>query len=591
MEALMSVQEYIQQIAETIATVVKIDVEIADEQMVRIAGTGHFRTGIGKSMYKEGYVYQEVLRTGKQIVIDKPGEHPLCRPCQHCSKCIEKFEVASPINVDGSTVGIIGLLCFTDQQAELIRGNLQSYLVFFAKMAEAIALKLKEEEYLKGVLSDNKYLHSIIDCLEEGILTVDEKGNIEHSNPAAQRIFSPLDIEKGVSITTLFPKKTVTDILTVAINGKEMPDYEISVRPNQIRQRLILRARPIITDNGIMGVVVTIRLLDEISRIVNRHSTHEANYTIRDILGVSKEIEKTRERAEIIAASHSTVLIRGESGTGKEMLARAIHNLSPLNAGPFVALNCSAIPETLLESELFGYEEGAFTGARKGGKLGKVELANNGTLFLDEIGDMPLFLQAKMLRVLQERQVERVGAMQPTPVNVRILAATHRNLEEMIAQGEFRTDLYYRINVIPIVIPPLRERKEDIEILLNHFIQVYNQLLNKSVQKVSQEFKERLYQYTWPGNVRELQNVMEYTMNLAEGSTLTEELLPSKLFSSPKEESSLYNLESLESEVIRRCLNEYGMTVQGKERAAHALGIGIATLYRKIARYNIGDKD
>ncbi len=588
METLMAVQDYAQQIAEAVATVVKIDVEITDDHMVRVAGTGRYRSGVGQSMYTEGYVYREVLRTGKQFVVDEPGNHELCRPCKYFSNCLEKYEVVSPINVDGRTVGIIGLLCFTDEQAEIIYENPDSYLTFLTKMAETIALKLKEEEYLKGLLSSNRYLHSIIDCLEEGLLTVDEEGYIEHCNPIAKRLFLPTVIQKGTHLTILFSQKTVTDILAVTLNGKERPDYEASVRPNQVKQQLFLRARPIVTDNGICGVVLTIRPLDEISRIVNRHSTHEANCTVHDILGISKIIRGTRERAEIVAVSNSTVLIRGESGTGKEMLARAIHNLSPRKHGPFIAINCSAIPETLLESELFGFEEGAFTGARKGGKLGKVELANNGTLFLDEIGDMPLFLQAKILRVLQERQVERVGAMQPNPVDVRVIAATHRNLEEMMAQGEFRADLYYRINVIPIVIAPLRERKEDIEVLLKHFIQVYNELLNKSVQKVSQEFKEQLYEYSWPGNVRELQNVMEYTMNLAEGPILTEELLPIKLRNVQGEaQLSHYNLESMESEMIRRCLDEFGTTVQGKERAARALGIGIATLYRKLARFNL----
>lgn len=581
MHTLMSVQDYAQQIAEAIATVLKIDIEIADENLIRVAGTGHYRSGVGHSMNREGFIYREVLRSGKQLTIEEPGNNPLCKPCIHRSNCPEKFEVTSPINIEGRTVGVIGLLCFDEQDAKVVKANQDSYRKFLNKMAETISFKLQEKEYINGVLSSNKYLHSIIDCLEEGLITIDKEGVVEHINPVAQAFLTSV-VSKGTHISALFNKKTVTDILLVAQNGEEILDHEVSVQTGT-NLRLILRARPIMNGSGIMGVVLTMRPLEEISRMVNRFSSSEIGCTPEDLLGVSKDIQSVRERVKMVASSHSTVLIRGESGTGKELVARAIHNLSPRRQNPFVAINCSAIPENLLESELFGYEEGSFSGARKGGKPGKIELANKGTLFLDEIGDMPLFLQAKILRVLQERQVERVGAVTPNSVDVRVLAATHRNLEDMITQGEFRADLYYRINVIPIVIPPLRKRKQDLDILVKHFIQVYNEVMSKSISGASNEFFDRLLQYSWPGNVRELQNVIEYAMNLVKGSVLQEESLPNKL-RHIEEKTSIYNLESIEKEVIQQCLEEYGTTVQGKEKAAKALGIGIATLYRKLAR-------
>jgi len=351
---------------------------------------------------------------------------------------------------------------------------------------------------------------------------------------------------------------------------------------------MVLRALPIDGEDGVKGIAVILRPFDDISRIVTRLSLQTTGYTIQDILGTSDAMCEIRERAKVIAPSKSTVLIRGESGTGKEMLARAIHNLSPRQQGMFMAINCTAIPEALLESELFGYEDGAFTGARKGGKIGKIELANKGTLFLDEIGDMPLFLQAKILRVLQERQVERIGGIIPTAVDVRIIAATHRNLEEMMIKGEFREDLYYRINVIPMLIKPLRERKEDLNVLCEYFIQVYNQQLNKNVQFLSDAFRQRLRDYSWPGNVRELQNILEYAMSLTEDSTLTEDHLSPRLKQSEKSEDlDGFNLENIERETILRCLQTSEDSVRGKERAAKALGIGMATLYRKLARYNI----
>ena len=588
MVELMAVKDYSQQIAEAIATVVKIDIEIADHNLIRIAGTGRYHKGVGQSMDRQGYVYQEVLRTGHQFVIETPGQHPLCAPCKARGNCSEKYEVVSPINVDGKAVGAIGLVCFTDAQAKLVEENQQSYLIFITKMAETIALKLKEQEFLAGLVSSNHYLNSIIDCLDEGLLTADINGNILHFNQSAQRLFSANLQTPRSNLTSLFTAQIVTDILKVGNSVDEVIEREVHIETKKNRVQMVLRALPIDGEDGVKGIAVILRPFDDISRIVTRLSLQTTGYTIQDILGTSDAMCEIRERAKVIAPSKSTVLIRGESGTGKEMLARAIHNLSPRQQGMFMAINCTAIPEALLESELFGYEDGAFTGARKGGKIGKIELANKGTLFLDEIGDMPLFLQAKILRVLQERQVERIGGIIPTAVDVRIIAATHRNLEEMMIKGEFREDLYYRINVIPMLIKPLRERKEDLNVLCEYFIQVYNQQLNKNVQFLSDAFRQRLRDYSWPGNVRELQNILEYAMSLTEDSMLTEDHLSPRLKQSEKSEDlDGFNLENIERETILRCLQTSEDSVRGKERAAKALGIGMATLYRKLARYNI----
>ncbi|AET67018.1 transcriptional regulator containing PAS, AAA-type ATPase, and DNA-binding domains [Desulfosporosinus orientis DSM 765] len=588
MGELMTVKDYAQQIAEAIATVVKIDVEIADHNLMRIAGTGRYHKGVGQSMDRQGYVYQEVLRTGHQFVIETPGIHPLCAPCKARGNCSEKYEVVSPINVDDKAVGAIGLICFTEAQAKLIQENQHSYLIFLTKMAETIALKMKEQEFLAGLVSANHYLNSIIDCLEEGLITVDLEGNVLHYNQAAKRMFSGNLLTPKSQLKSLFSAQIVSDILGVGNNIDEVIEREVHIETKKNRVQMVLRALPIDSAEGVKSIGITLRPIDEIGRIVHRLSLQDAGYTIDDFLGVSDTIHQVRERAKEVAVSKSTVLIRGESGTGKEMLARSIHNLSSRQQGMFVAINCTAIPETLLESELFGYEEGAFTGARKGGKIGKFELANKGTLFLDEIGDMPLFLQAKILRVLQERQIERVGGMAPIPVDVRVIAATHRNLEEMMAKGEFREDLYYRINVIPIDIKPLRERKEDLQVLCEHFIKDYNRQLNKDVQFMTEGFRKKLYDYTWPGNVRELQNIVEFAMNLAKDSTLTEDYLSPRLKTIEIQTNlNEFNLEKVERETILRCYQTFGTGVQGKEKAAKALGIGIATLYRKLARYNI----
>jgi transcriptional regulator with PAS, ATPase and Fis domain len=586
---LKDVQEYAQQIAEAIAAVLKIDVEIADKNLIRVAGTGIHSHKVGRSMNRQGYIYREVIRHGHELVIDNPGKHELCQPCEQWGNCLEKCEIAYPINLDDQAVGAIGLLAFTEESARLVMENRNSYLTFLGKMAETVALKLKESEFLDGLVLSNRYLNSIMDCLKEGLLTVDLNGKISHYNQVAASLFPGNISLPGATLDLLLGHKLAGEILTVAKNGKEILEREVSVGNKESRLQLVLRARPIVAAMGEGSIIITLDRITEISRIVNRFSAHEANYTVDDILGVSDTIVQLRERAKIVASSNSTVLIRGESGTGKEMLARAIHSLSPRRQAPFIAINCTAIPEALLESELFGYEDGAFTGARRGGKLGKVELANRGTLFLDEIGDMPIFLQAKILRMLQERQIERVGGLQPIPVDVRVIVATHRNLEQMISQGEFRQDLYYRINVIPMLIEPLRDRKEDLDILCEHFIGVYNQQLNKNIQILSPGFRRKLEEYDWPGSVRELQNTIEYAMNLAPGDTLDVEHLPARIRDAGGniQAGSSYNLETIEREAILRCLQKFGTTLKGKEKAADALGIGIATLYRKLVRYGI----
>lgn len=588
MVELIEVKDYAQQIAEAIATVVKIDIEIADKNLIRIAGTGRYHKGVGQSMDRQGYVYREVLRTGHQFVIETPGTHPLCGPCKARGNCSEKYEVVSPINIDGKAVGAIGMICFTEAQAKLIAENQHSYLIFLTKMAETIALKLKEQEFLAGLVSANHYLNSIIDCLDEGLLTADIDGTILHFNQAAQRLFSTNLLHPSSHLNTLFAPQMVTEILAVGKSVDDVVEREVHIETKKNRFHMLLRALPMEGEDGIKSIAVILRPFDEISRIVNRLTPRDTGYSIQDILGESECMCQIRERAKVVAASKSTVLIRGESGTGKEMLARSIHNLSPRHQGMFMAINCTAIPENLLESELFGYEDGAFTGARKGGKIGKIELANKGTVFLDEIGDMPLFLQAKILRVLQERKIERIGGITASPVDVRIIAATHRNLEEMMAKGEFREDLYYRINVIPINIMPLRDRKEDLPILCEHFMKVYNQQLDKNVRYMSEGFRQRLQEYSFPGNVRELQNIMEYAMNLTCDSTLTEDHLAARLKQGTLPETTdRFNLERIERETILRCYQATEGGVRGKEKAAKALGIGLATLYRKLARYNI----
>jgi transcriptional regulator with PAS, ATPase and Fis domain len=299
-------------------------------------------------------------------------------------------------------------------------------------------------------------------------------------------------------------------------------------------------------------------------------------------------MEKLKKSGAKAAKGRSTVLIRGESGTGKELFAHAIHNSSARSTGKFIVVNCAAIPEDLLESEFFGYEDGAFTGARPKGKLGKFDLANGGTLFLDEIGDMSLGLQAKLLRVLQEREFYRVGGTVKIKVDVRIIAATNRNLEEMVKDGFFREDLYYRLNVISLNVPPLRNRPYDIDHLFGQFMIEFNQVLGTSISGMEARAREALLDYDWPGNVRELRNVMERAMTFSETGKIKYEDLPDYLLKQVPNKEAVLNMslfENAELEAIKKAL----VQVHGnKVQAARLLGISRSGLYEKIKKYKLG---
>lgn len=312
---------------------------------------------------------------------------------------------------------------------------------------------------------------------------------------------------------------------------------------------------------------------------------------INDVIGESEAMKNIKNKIFKIAKSTSSVLITGESGTGKEVIARAIHSQSNRRDKPFIAINCAAIPEPLLESELFGYAKGAFSGASSSGRVGKFELANGGIIFLDEIGDMPLALQVKLLRVLQERKFVKIGSNKMINLDIRVIAATNKNIKEMIKEKTFREDLYYRINVIPIELPSLSERKEDIEPLALNFIDKYCSSYNLPKIKIDSRVIEKLKNYPWEGNIRELQNSIEFMINLVgEDNLITEDILPEYIINynnkkdSPLESivnDELITLEELEKKYINFALAKYGKDTKGKAKAAKKLGIGLATLYRK----------
>ena len=316
------------------------------------------------------------------------------------------------------------------------------------------------------------------------------------------------------------------------------------------------------------------------------------NTSFFNIIGTSHAIDRVKNRALQVSTSDSTVLITGESGTGKELFARSIHNASTRKDKAFISINCGAIPEMLLESELFGYEKGAFTGADRSGKLGKFEIADHGTIFLDEIGDMPIHLQVKLLSVIQNRQIDRIGGTRPIDIDVRIIAATNKDLEAMIKTKAFREDLFFRLNVIPLHIPALRERPEDLVMLMDFALQKFGRRLGKSIIGFSTEVKEALVNYSWPGNVRELENVIEYAVNMETEDHIRLFNLPDKIIrhSKPSDNtdgSLKERLEIHQKHIILKVLAHTGTTLTGKRTAAEILKISESTLYRRLREFEI----
>ena len=332
------------------------------------------------------------------------------------------------------------------------------------------------------------------------------------------------------------------------------------------------------------------RLGDMIIHALNNEGSYlllenKKGFDTKYVLGNAPHLQLIKSKLSSIANSPSSIVITGETGTGKSLLAKYIHSNSITHKGKFIELNCASIPENLFESELFGYDEGAFTGARRKGKMGYFEVADKGTLFLDEITELPLHLQAKLLTVLQDGLIYRVGAIEPRKVNVRIIAATNKPLEDMVRKGEFRSDLYYRLNVIPLTLPPLKERTDEIEYLIVKLLEKIQHKTGKFIKDFSQEFLEELKLYAWPGNIRELENVLEYSMVMENSLQLTRESLPKYILENNQAQNLYSNsniLKDTEMEVIYEMLSIYGNDTAGKERVAEELGISTRTLYRKL---------
>ena len=565
------------------------------DPLERVAATGIwyqtdtvcYENGVLVPIWQNSYTVQ-VIRTGKPVAaIDTTtyiDQHP------NMGKTIDgRFYsvLAYPILQQGTIEGVLVIASFDEKQQKLLISKQEQLMEYLEKISGLISAKLEQEALMERTQIMNAQMSSVIEAMEDGILLYSPEGGVLQVNAYAKRYlhFDEPELKKAL----------LSEVIAVAAQTTQKHParvQEIHWDIDGFQYLLQVRTKFVMGSDG--SVLCTINPFSEVQ---NNITQNEENGT-----GVAKELvfsgKKMRElvnQARIAAQHSSSILITGESGTGKEMFARMIHFESQRKANPFVAVNCAAIPEALMESELFGYEEGAFTGARKGGKIGKIQLANHGTFFLDEIGDMPLYLQAKLLRVLSERKVERIGSSSTSPINVdvRIIAATNQNLEKMIEQKEFREDLYYRLNVVPLRIPPLRERKDDIPFLIQHFIGKYNKILGKEIRAASEPVMELLMEYQWPGNVRELENSIEYMMTFEKGPVLSMEVVPQKIsgLKSETDEGDAGGGKTLkelmraqEKEILARAAQKYGghPTKAQVREICRTLDISVASWYRKI---------
>ena len=457
-------------------------------------------------------------------------------------------------------------------------------------VSDLVGMKEINEKFIK-ILENSQDMICFLD--KNGIVNYINPSYIKHTGLKSENILGQYitDIEPDGYISKAFKEK-------LKFNDVIYPVNNVNVIGN---------IEPLFVDNTFTGVISTARPINELKELIGKlnKSQEELNYykeeflkqistnsSFNNIIGSSRTLKDILYICEKASKTTSTVLIRGESGTGKELIAKVIHNNSPRHDKPFVRVNCASIPENLLESELFGYEKGSFTGATKS-KPGKFAIANGGTIFLDEIGDMPLSMQVKLLRVLQEMEIDPIGGINPIPIDVRVIAATNRDLEKMIKENTFREDLYYRLNVIGINLPALRERKEDIPDLVEHFIKKLNVKLNKNILGISNDALNLLQQYQWPGNIRELENIIERAMNFCDEKYISSFYLPS--YFKPNADSSreinidkdnILPFEEYEKQIIKMAMEKY----KTFNKAGKALGLTHRTVSLKCKKYNIDIK-
>lgn len=516
---------------------------------------------------------------GTAIAVDVPLQ--VCA-CEHFCRIAHGYSCStSPIHdPKGDIIGGINMTGLYEKVTPHTLGAVVA-------AAHAIENELHRQQAIEEVREAYDLQQAIFESSQDAMIAIAKDETVNLVNEKAQKMLSlPHDVI-GRKIKEVFPEKGNMAFVKGLLSGVPLEDREYSIYRGPERLKFTVSSTPIRTADGDgKGSIVSLREIRRTRNLVTATIGAKAKFDFNDIVGKDPGFLTTLEMGKKVAESKSNVLLLGESGSGKDIFAQAIHHSSNRRNGPYIAINCGAIPRELITSELFGYTEGAFTGSKKGGNPGKFELADGGTIFLDEIGEMPLELQIVLLRVIEERKVTRLGGKMDMPFDVRIIVATNKNLREEVSKGNFREDLYFRLNVLSIEMIPLRARKNDIPLLVESIISRLNKSLGADIRHVDKRVMDHFINYEWPGNVRELQNVIERMMNLAPSYKLTPDLLPRELFTSQKSYQQGYDgmsLEDLERARIAALLKS-NLT---KDEIARQLKIARSTLYLKIKKYGL----
>lgn len=516
---------------------------------------------------------QDVIVNGS-VLVTEPGKMPSCIGCRFNEHCPSTMEILCCIHSGTEVAGVISFTSFTKEGQKRISENTDIYLNAITKLSSLIGEYLQQFSGDSTAADTEKLIESLMSLCEQPLLLTDPNGVVLRYNQLADKILKFCNVS-STSLRQIFSE----DMARRITSGNDLFEKKASIGENTAN----VTTRSIYSQNHLHSILV--RLSNEFYENLPESGAFER------LIGSSHAFVHIQNLIKRVADSPTPILITGETGTGKELVARSFHEQSRRNKYPFVAINCSSIPENLFESELFGYEEGSFTGAKKGGKMGRIEMAQGGTLFLDELGEMPLSVQPKLLRVLQEYELERVGSTKKIHLDIRIVAATNRDLREMIKEGKFREDLFYRISVINVKLPPLRDRKEDIIPISLNYLERLKTKMTTPLRTISHEAEQAFLSYSWPGNIRELQNVVEYAANLCDSDTLTLADLPEHMRGLEEcpdtEKQKETPLPDSQEKQILDLLSTYGHTLEGKKKIAADLGISLRTLYRKLNKMNL----
>ncbi|MBT9171634.1 MAG: Acetoin dehydrogenase operon transcriptional activator AcoR [Syntrophomonadaceae bacterium] len=550
---------------------------IGDQEIASTAQNGNFKVGANWSERSAG-----TNAVGTTLVVGKPLQ---IFAYEHYCKCSHRWTCSAAPITNPADNRFIGILCLTGLYEKVHSHTLG--------MVYAAAYAIENELALRNAWTccelANSQKEKIIASMAEGVIAVNEKGEVTQINHACCQLlgFSENRALNQDIYILLGPQNNL--LKKIIAQKEEVTDQQISIYNLYSRQKIqcTVTSRQIKADyNELQGKVLLLSELKRTRKLVQQILRNQAHFTFDCIIGSNEKFMRSIDHAKAAAESTSNVLLLGESGTGKEMFAQAIHNNSDRKEGPFLAINCSGIPRDLIGSELFGYAEGAFTGAKKGGNPGKFELADGGTLFLDEIGDMPLELQSVLLRVIEEKRIMRIGSSEPISVDVRIISATNKNLWLEANKGNFRDDLFYRLNVLTINIVPLRERKDDIINLAAYFLHKLANQQQKPINNIAPDAREILLSYGWPGNVRQLQNIMERIVNTIKTGTITADIIPDEIKEVKhltEQPSSHQDCETgNEKIIIADLLKKYNNNLS---KVAVELNIARTTLYRKLKKH------